>query len=66
VLEIVEVSLTQSELEKHCQGLFANWKYEEMIEIYDSFQLSFEIDFEQILTNLINKDNTKLAYKIIK
>ena len=37
-----------------------------MIEIYDSFQLTFDIDFEQILTNLINKDNTKLAYKIIK
>lgn len=37
-----------------------------MLEIYDKFHLEFDIDFEKILRSLIDKDNTKLAYKIIK
>ena len=46
--------------------MFENKKYEEMLEIYDKFSLNFDIDFETILKSLIDKDNTKLAYKLIK
>jgi len=45
--------------------LFEHKKYEEMIDIYEIFELTCEIDFEQILANLIQKENTKLAFKII-